>query len=103
MISWISYRPMDTLSNELLERIAFLTLWILLAGGGSIYFYRHPELIDKPNDGWFGKLTRNPPEEREERYRMIRKRLLWNIPIVLITTAILVRDLYVLALHLWGQ
>ena len=78
-------------------------LEIQIIGGGvvcliaiifNLYILRHPDVVDKPLEGWWGKTvgaTQEGKEDRLEAYRRQARRNFWIIALILL---FLLRNIY---------
>ena len=80
--------------DDLTFRIIFLSIGCVIAIVFNLSVLRKTGFVDTPLDGWFGKLVKAKPEDKEERleaYRRQARRNFWVIGLLLL---LLLRDIF---------
>ena len=80
---------MQTDSEFIVNYVGFLVVTLFIAGIGLVFVLR-PDIVDAPNDSWWGKFAKRHPEEKESRYRQHRKSGKRLLLLTLIPIAILI-------------
>jgi len=73
-----------------------MLVFCLIVGVFNYHVYRNPEFVNKPLDGWFGRLTKKTPEEKEKSLKLYRGYAKRNFLILILLLFVLANEILTL-------